>query len=38
MVAEWVSFDVRDATEKDSPQGMILLWHIYRGVVVEPFE
>lgn len=38
MDAEWVSFDERDATEKDSPQGMLLLWHIYRGVVVEPFE
>lgn len=38
MTPEWVSFETRDALETDCPQGAILLWHIYRGVVVETYE
>lgn len=37
-MAEWMAFADRDARERDCPQGALLLYHVYRGVVVEPYD
>lgn len=37
-MAEWIAFSERDAAVTDCPHGFLLLYHVYRGVVVEPYD
>lgn len=34
----WTAFDVQEPEESDCLYGYILIWHVFRGVIAEPWE